>query len=141
MQRPPQYVSRPSFTQPRSSMQRPNFVPPRTGQFTSPFQVPPQPAQRPETTQPPSNNNPQGTLQPSQRPMQHAPRRRKQSAPVSKSAKMQKMAEGTGISFQRECCSSTRPILSSQLKRLSSSYRPDIGSSSSKGQDASGKKN
>ncbi|KAK4427275.1 hypothetical protein Salat_1496400 [Sesamum alatum] len=109
--------------------------------------VPPQPAQRPETTQPPSNNNPQapsqmqGTLQPSQRPMQHAPRRRKQSAPVSKSAKMQKMAEGTGISFQRECCSSTRPTLSSQLKRLSSSYRPSTGSSSSKGQDASGKKN
>ncbi|KAK4419802.1 hypothetical protein Salat_2393100 [Sesamum alatum] len=108
--------------------------------------VPPQPAQRPETTQPPSNNNvqapsqTQSTLQPSQKPMQHVPRRRKQSAPVSKSAKMQKMAEGTGINIQRECCSSTRPTLSPQLKRISSSYRPGTVSSSSKGEDASGRK-
>ncbi|KAL0293001.1 UNVERIFIED_CONTAM: hypothetical protein Sradi_6961700 [Sesamum radiatum] len=50
-------LRRPSFTQPTTS--RPRFVPPRSSQFTSPLEIPLQPAQISTATQPPSNSNAQ----------------------------------------------------------------------------------
>ncbi|KAL0286542.1 UNVERIFIED_CONTAM: hypothetical protein Sradi_7145100 [Sesamum radiatum] len=135
-------LRRPSFTQPTTS--RPRFVPPRSSQFTSPLEIPLQPAQISTATQPPSNSNAQmhQSLQPSDRPVQQAPKRRKQSAPVSKTTKMQKIGEGSSInsSFQRQSGSYTRPTLSSQLKSIFTSYRPGTVSNSSKTQEASGKR-
>ncbi|KAL0340521.1 UNVERIFIED_CONTAM: hypothetical protein Sradi_4568900 [Sesamum radiatum] len=69
-------LRRPSFTQPTTS--RPRFVPPRSSQFTSPLEIPLQPAQISTATQPPSNSNAQmhQSLQPSDRPVQQAPKRK-----------------------------------------------------------------
>ncbi|KAL0431204.1 UNVERIFIED_CONTAM: hypothetical protein Sradi_0746400 [Sesamum radiatum] len=125
-------LRRPSFTQPTTS--RPRFA----------AKIPLQPAQISTATQPPSNSNAQmhQSLQPSDRPVQQAPKRRKQSAPVSKTTKMQKIGEGSSInsSFQRQSGSYTRPTLSSQLKSIFTSYRPGTVSNSSKTQEASGKR-
>ncbi|KAL0402629.1 UNVERIFIED_CONTAM: hypothetical protein Slati_4292800 [Sesamum latifolium] len=81
------------------------------------FEIPLQPAQISTATQPPSNSNAQmhQSLQPSDRPVHQALKRRKQSAHVSKTAKMQKIGEGSSInsSFQRQSGSYTRPTLSS----------------------------
>ncbi|KAL0434500.1 UNVERIFIED_CONTAM: hypothetical protein Slati_2784300 [Sesamum latifolium] len=100
-----QRLRRSSFTQPTTSMQRPTFVPPRSAQFSSPFQMSPQPEQRSTFSQPPVRNNVQlapsqmqSTQQPSQRPILYAPRKRKQPAPMSKSAKIKKKAEGSNTS-------------------------------------------
>ncbi|KAL0298523.1 UNVERIFIED_CONTAM: hypothetical protein Sradi_6512100 [Sesamum radiatum] len=73
-----------------------------------------------------SMSNLETPIESSQRPLPQIPKRRKKLLPVSRTSKLQKIYEDSSRSttFQRECCSSNRSTLNSQLKNLSASYRP-----------------
>ncbi|KAL0392824.1 UNVERIFIED_CONTAM: hypothetical protein Sradi_2505200 [Sesamum radiatum] len=99
---------------------------PRFPQSNNILQVEPENVQSVAPAESQSMSNLETPIESSQRPLPQVPKRRKQLLPVSRTSKSQKIYEDSSRSttFRRECCSSDRSTLNSQLKNLSASYRP-----------------